>query len=116
MEEDFIQMSINDFYTETIILLDKDTSTGGYWSTSTGADYSTAASVTAAVNLLSADETNAYDKMGFDAKYKAYTAVSTEVVAGRRCRWDGDTFVIVVEPKNTLQKNHHLKILLRDVT
>jgi hypothetical protein len=109
-------MSIDKFYTETIILLDKDTSTGGYWSTSTGADYSTAASITAAVNLLSADEVAAYGKIGFDAKYKAYCDVSTEVYAGRRCRWNSDTFDIITDPKNTLQKNHHYKILLRDVT
>jgi len=109
-------MSIDRFYTETIILLDKDTSTGGYWSTSTGADYSTDASVPAAVNLLSADEVNLYGKMGFDAKYKAYSAVSTEIVAGRRCRWNSDTFDIIMVPKNTLQKNHHLKYLLGDVT
>ena len=106
---------ISDYYTETIILLDKDTSTGGYWSTSTGPDYSTAASISAAVNLLSGDEVAAYDKLGFDAQYKAYCAVTTEVTAGRRCRWDGDTFVIVDVPKNTLQKNHHLRFLLRDV-
>ena len=109
-------MSIQKFYTETIILLDKDTSTGGYWSTSTGPAYSTAASIPAAVNLLSADEVSAYDKIGFDARYKAYTDVNTEVVEGRRCRWNGDTFDIIMVPKNTLQKNHHLKILLRDVT
>ena len=116
MEKAGVWMSISNFYTETIILLDSDSSTGGYWSTSTGAAYSTAASVKAAVNLLSADEVNSYDKMGYDAKYKAYCDVSTEVYAGRRCRWNSDTFDIVVDPKNTLQKNHHLKILLRDVT
>jgi len=108
-------MSIDDYYTETIILLDHDTSTGGYWSTSTAADYSTDVSISAAVNLLSGDELADYGKIALDAKYKAYCAVSTEVVGGRRCRWDGDTFEIVATPKNTLQKNHHLKILLRDV-
>ena len=109
-------MSITDFYTETLILLDLDTSTGGYMSTSTGADYSTAVSVSAAVNLLSGAEVADYDKLGFDAHYKAYTAVSTEIIAGRRVRWNGDTFDIIMTPKNTLQKSHHLKILLRDVT
>ncbi len=108
-------MSIQDYYTETLILLDFDSSTGGYWSTSTGADYSTAASVKAAVNLLSADEVFQYDKLGFDARYKAYTDVSTEVYEGRRARWNGDTFEIVTVPKNTLQKDHHVRILLRDV-
>jgi hypothetical protein len=109
-------MSIDKFYTQTIILLDKNTSTGGYWSTSTGPDYSTAASIKAAVNLLSADEVAAYGKIGFDARYKAYCDVTTEVYGGRRCRWNSDTFDIVTDPKNTLQKNHHYKILLRDVT
>lgn len=109
-------MSISNFYTETIILLDKDTSTGGYWSTSTGSDYSTATSITAAVNLLSADETAAYGKIGFNAKYKMYCDVTTEVYGGRRCRWNSDTFNIITDPKNTLQRNHHYKILLGDVT
>jgi len=108
-------MAISDYYTETLILLDHDTSTGGYWSTSTGAEYSIATSVKAAVNLLSADEVFQYDKLGFDARYKAYTDVSTEVYEGRRARWGGDTFEIVTVPKNTLQKGHHYKILLRDV-
>jgi len=110
-----VKMGIKKFYTESIILLDHDTSTGGYWSTSTGADYTTDVSVSAAVNLLSGDEVFKYDNMGFDVKYKAYTDVSTEIVAGRRCRWDGDTFVITMEPKNTLQKDHHYKILLGEV-
>lgn len=106
---------ISDYYTETIILLDEDTSTGGYWSTSTGADYTTAASISAAVNQLSGDERFEYGKIGYDAQYKAYADISTEIQAGRRCRWDGDTFEIVTIPKNTLQKNHHLRFLLRDV-
>ncbi len=109
-------MSISDYYIETLILLDYSSSTGGYWSTSTGATWTTDVSVKAAVNLLSAAEVADYDKLGFDAKYKAYTAVSTEIVAGRRLRWNGDTFDIIMTPKNTLQKDHHLKILLRDVT
>lgn len=108
-------MSIDRFQTETLILLDEDTSTGGYWSTSTGDPYSTAASVKAAVNLLLGDEIAAYGKIGVNARYKAWPPVSTEIVYGRRCRWNGDTFVIVAEPKNTLQKNHHYKILLGDV-
>ena len=109
-------MSISDYYTETLILLDYSSSTGGYWSTSTGGTYSTAVSVPAAINLLTANEVFEYDKIDIDAKYKAWTPASTEVYALRRCRWNGDTFDIVTDPKNTLQKDHHLKILLRDVT
>jgi len=108
-------MSIGNFYNQNIILLSEVASTGSYWSTSTGADYTTDVSIKAAVNLLSANEVANYGKIGFDAQYKAYTAVSTEVYGGRRCRWNGSTFDIIATPKNTLQKNHHFKILLRDV-
>jgi len=108
-------MSIGDYYTETVILLDKDSSTGGYWSTSTGAEYSTAASIQAGINQLSASEISAYGKIGIDARYKAYCEVTSEVYGGRRCRWDGDTFEIVEAPKNTLQKGHHYRFLIRDV-
>lgn len=106
---------ISDYYTETLTLYDYSSSTGGYWSTSTGPSYSTAATVPAAVNLLSGNERFEYDKIGFDAQYKAYADVSSEIYEGRRCKWDGDFYEIVEIPKNTLQKNHHLKFLLRDV-
>ena len=105
---------IEDYYSETIILLDDPAASTSPFSTSTGS-YTTAASIPAAVNLLSGDEREAYGKLGFDAQYKAYSDVSTEVYAGRRCTWDGDSFVIVDVPKNTLQKGHHLRFLLRDV-
>jgi len=106
---------ISDYYTETLILLDHDTSTGGAWSTSTGPEYTTDVSIPAAINQLSAGEIAAYGKIGIDARYKAYCDVTTEVYGGRRCRWDGDTFTIVEAPKNTLQKGHHFKFLIRDV-
>src|SRR6056300_292046 len=105
---------ISDYYTEIIILLDEPTASTSPFSTSTGS-YSTAASVPAAVNLLSGAERLAYGKLGYDAQYKAYADVSTEIYEGRRCRWNGDTFEIVEVPKNTLQKNHHLRFILRDV-
>ena len=106
---------ISDYYDQTIILLDYDSSTGGYFSTSTAPLYSSAVSISAAVNLLSGNEILAYDKIGYDAQYKAYADVSSEIYEGRHCRWDSKTFVIVDIPKNTLQKDHHLRFLLRDV-
>lgn len=115
MAEAGIRMSIKNFYTETIILLDHDTSTGGYMSTSTSADYTTALSIPAAINQLSANEIEAYGKLGYDVILKGYCDVTTEVYGGRRCRWSGDTYQFVTEPKNTLQKNHHFKILLGNV-
>ena len=105
---------ISDYYTETIILLDEPTASTSPFSTSTGT-YTTAASIPAAVNLLSGQERLAYGNIGFDAQYKAYSDVSTEIYEGRRCRWNGDTYEIVEVPKNTLQKSHHLRFVLRDV-
>lgn len=110
---------ISKYYTQDIILLSSSTgsatSTGGYWSTSTGSEYTSASAIKAAVNLLSGDEILAYGKIGFDARYKAYCDVSTGVYEGRRVRWNGDDYEIVDVPKNTLQKNHHLRFLLRNV-
>lgn len=106
---------ISDYYTESIILLDRDTSTGGYWSTSTGPDYSTSGSINAAVNLLSGDERAEYGRLGFEAEYKCFADVSTEIYAGRRCRWNGDTYEIVTTPKNTLQRDHHMRFILSGV-
>lgn len=107
---------ISDFYTQSLTLLSTSTgSTGGYWSTSTGPTYTTGAAIPAAVNLLSGSELAHYGAIGVDARYKAYCAVSTEVYHGRHCLWGGDSYIIVDEPKNTLQRDHHFKILLRDV-
>lgn len=104
---------ISHFYTETITLLTSSTGTTGYWSTSTGGDYSTGCAVSAAVNLLSGGEKAQYGELGHDVEYKCFADVSTEILEGRRCRWDGDTFEIVDVPKNTMQKNHHLRFLLK---
>jgi len=106
---------IGSYYTEEVILLDKSTSTGGYWSTSTGDAYTTAVSIDAAVNLLSAPEQFEYSRMGYDATYKVFAEVSTEIYAGRRCRWNGEEFQIVDVPKNTLQKGHHMRFLIGEV-
>lgn len=102
---------ISDYYTETVILLDESADPDPF-STSTGG-YSTAASINAAVNLLSGSERAQWGQMGVDAQYKLYCEPTTEVYYGRHCRWDGDTFAIVETPKNTLQKDHHYKVLLR---
>lgn len=106
---------ISDYYTETLILLSSSTGTTDPFSISTGEDYTTAASISAAVNLLSGNERAQYGEIGFDAQYKCYADVSTEIYEGRRCRWSGDTFVIVDIPKNTLQKDHHIKFLIREL-
>lgn len=106
---------IGDFYSETVILYDKDTSTGGYWSTSTGPDYTTAASIQAAVNLTQGSERFFADGLTVRAEYKMYTSPSTEVYYGRRVKWDGDDYYITESPKNCLQKGHHFKVLLKAV-
>jgi hypothetical protein len=106
---------ISKYYTETLTLLSPTTSTGGYWNESTAEAYTTAATVKAAVNLLSAPERAEYGGIGFDAQYKCFTAPSSEVYEGRRLLWDSETYQIVDVPKNTLQKGHHLKFLIRNV-
>ena len=106
---------ISDFYTESVVLLSYSSSTGGYWSTSTGAEYSTDVAIDAAVNLLNSNERFVGDDYTVRAEYVAYCDPTTEVYAQRRCRWDGDTFEIVDEPSNTLQKDHHFRFLMKRV-
>ena len=106
---------ISDFYSQTIILLDKSSSTGSYWSTSTGDEYTTGSVIKGAVNQLSADEIFRYDAIGYNAQYKLFCEPSTQVYAGRRILWNADTYEVINIPKNTLQKNHHFRTLLKKV-
>ena len=106
---------ISKFYTQDVILLNEpSSSTGGYWSTSTGG-YSTGVVIKAAVNQLSAEEQFQFSRLGYNGQYKVYTYPSTEVYAGRRAEWNGEQYEIVVEPKNTLQKDHHIRFILKVV-
>ena len=107
---------ISDFYTQSLVLVDESSSTGGYWSTSTDDIYAEAITVPAAINLMSGDERAEYGRIGFDAQYKLFADPSSEIYEGRRCRWSGDTFLIIGVPKNTLQRDHHLLFFLRDVS
>jgi len=109
------------FYTETVILLDRDLttggypSTGGYWSTSTGADYTTAASLMGAINLLDGRERFYGDGFTVRATHKLYCDVSTEVVHGRRLRAIGSTFEVIEDPKDPMRRGHHYEVLLKEV-
>jgi hypothetical protein len=107
-----VQMSIHKFYDQSVILLDYSSSTD-YWST--GGSYTTDVSIDAAVNLIASDQRFIGDGHIIRADYKAYSDASTEVYAGRRARWNGDTFEIVEEPKDVLQRGHHIEWLLRRV-
>ena len=108
---------ISKFYTQDVTLLVEPSttgSTGGYWSTSSGA-YSTGVVIKAAVNQLSAEEQFAFDRLGYNGQYKVYTDPTSEVYPGRRAEWNGNRYEIVVEPKNTLQKDHHIRFILKAV-
>jgi len=104
---------ISDFYTQTAVILNYSTSTGDYWSTSTGGHWDTEQSIKAAVNLLNSNERYIGDKNQLLADYKMYCAPTTILSQDSRVRWDGDTFDVVEIPKNTLQRDHHLRVLLR---
>jgi hypothetical protein len=106
---------ISDFYDQSIVLLEFSSSTGGYWSTSTGSEWTTDVSIDAAVNLLNSNERFVADGYRVRAEYVAYCDPTTEVYAQRRCRWNGDTFEIVDEPQNVLQKDHHYRFLMKRV-
>lgn len=108
---------ISDYYTQTAVILRYNaTSTGGYWSTTTGDVWDTVESISCAVNLLTGREAYYASKNDVLAEYKLYCDKTTNLTKDSRIRWDGDTYDVVEIPKNTLQKDHHYKVLMRKVT
>lgn len=104
---------ISDFYTQEAIILGYSTSTGDYWSTSTGGHWDTQAKIDCAVNLLGSREAYIAGKNETLADYKLYCDPTTDLTEDSRIRWDGDTYDVVETIKNTLQKDHHYKVLLK---
>jgi hypothetical protein len=103
---------ISKYYNQEVVLLDKTTGDGDPFTTDTGG-YTEAFILDAAVNLAGSEQRFIGSDFVTRADYKVFCAPTTEVYEGRRARWNGDTFVIVEDPKNTLQRSHHLRFLLR---
>jgi len=103
------------FFTETVVLLNHSSSTDGYWSTSTGADYTTGAEILGAINQVDGSELFYADAHTVRPTHKLYCDASTEVVYGRRCRAIGSTFEIIEQPKDVLRMGHHYEVLLKEV-
>lgn len=96
-------MSIEDYYTETVILTSQTTSTG--WGSEGG--YSTAGtSVSASVNPITGMERYAADRKTLFADYKLHCSDTVSIDETYRAVWGGKTLDVVFV-KDTLNMGHH---------
>lgn len=106
-------MSISDYYTQSINILSSSTSTNPF-SMSAGT-WSVSDTFYGAVNLLSGRQRYIADQPEILADYKVYCDASVSLTGNTRLRWSGTDYEVVEEPKNTLQRSHHQRILMRKV-
>jgi head-tail adaptor len=106
-------MAIADYYTQTVNIITKTASTDPF-DTST-ATLAVTDTFDAAVNLLSGRERYIADQAEVLADYKVYCDASVSINTETKLRWNGNDYEVVEEPKNTLQRSHHQRVLMRKV-
>jgi hypothetical protein len=67
----------------------------------------------AAVNLLAGNERYIAGQPEVLADYKVYSEAPTTVENGDLLLWDSKYYRVVQQPKNTLQRNHHVILYMR---
>jgi len=108
---------IADYYDETVTILARTASTAVWGSTATFSANSTdgAVEISAAMNQAGAAERFMADRVTPYVDYKMYCSSTHPITAASRVRWDGEDYDVVETPKNTLQRGHHYKVMLRKV-
>ncbi len=75
---------------------------------------STAATIKGIINQAGSSEIEYAKARNIDVDYKAYVEVTATTLAiNKDDKIDG--YRVASEPKNTMERNHHLKILLKEV-
>ena len=101
-------MSLSDYYTQSIVIYSRTTSTG--WGSESG--YSTAGtSAAASVNMLSERESIGLDRERAHALYRMHMSDTVSITPSCKVVWSGTT-LNVVKVKDTLQMGHHKNVLL----
>lgn len=68
------------------------------------------------VNQASSKEQEQANKLGVIADYKLYCPIDVTLNIDDTISFEGEYYRIVSKPKNTIQRNHHLKILLKNIS
>jgi head-tail adaptor len=106
-------MPITNYYSSIEIHVKTATSNGRGGSTYAWAKSST---IQGLINQASSREIEAAAKLDIHADYKLYCGVSVALDSTKLLYYGGEYYRVVSKPKNTVNRNHHLKILLKQVS
>ena len=102
---------IQDYYTESVVLVSPTTSTA--WGNEPG--WSTTPTTFAAmINPVSGAVLLRNDKETPQADYKLFCGSTVSIAQNDRIRWNGSSFDVAFV-KNTLNRDHHLLCLLKKI-
>jgi SPP1 family predicted phage head-tail adaptor len=65
------------------------------------------------INQASSKEIEAAAKLGIEADYKLYCPVDTDIDHTKLLYYKSSYYRIISEPKDTVERGHHLKVLLK---
>ena len=103
---------ISDYYDQSAVILAKSTSTG--WGSEGG--YSTSGTtIECAVSLAGGGERKNQDRLMIDHSHSLYCRATESLSESDRVVWDGKNLNIVLI-QDTLQRGHHLMVLLKEQT
>ncbi len=105
-------MAIESYYT-TLTLLTKSQTTNAKGA---AVDAWAESSFQGAINQLNSYEIELSGRLGIEADYKLYCPTSVSITGAHRIKYGGKTYRMVSEPKNTMRRGHHYKILLKRVS
>lgn len=102
---------INDYY--TTLVLKKATETpdgrGGVITTYTDTEFQ------GLLTIASSQEVELARKISIDASHTLYCPTDIDVTYSDMIEFNDETYQIVAEPRNTVQRNHHFKVLCKKV-
>lgn len=79
-------------------------------------DFSIISTFNGLVNQASSKEQELAKKLGITADFKLYCEVEATLTINDIIQFNDEYYRVVSKPKNTIQRNHHLKITLKQIS
>jgi head-tail adaptor len=107
-------MAIEDFYVDGIEILRLSTSGNGMGGSSETwiADTNT---ISGLINQADSGEIELASKLDIKATHKLFCDISVNISNQNRIRYNSEIYRVVSKPKDTVNQNHHYKIMLEYV-
>ena len=105
-------MAIEDYYTTLtrLEMTETDNGRGGKLQA-----WASAGTFQGLINQLSSGEIDANMKIDIEADHKLYCSTNEAITSASRVQDGAKRYRVVSEPKNTVRRDHHYKILLKRV-